>query len=103
MIGIFRTSIPGSSVAGVTSATVVQAAFFTALSVVIVVLTGIFRPHTVSKGSPADESGNFFANAELPPQQGPGKYQAFPSSQDSPRCVRSIQSIRSDRWVVAGS
>src|ERR1044071_9148458 len=34
MIGIFRTSISGSSVAGVTSATVVQAAFFTALSVV---------------------------------------------------------------------
>src|SRR5512133_4106146 len=49
MIGIFRTSIPGSSVAGITSATVVQSAFFTALSVVIVVLTGIFRPHTVSK------------------------------------------------------
>ena len=44
---------PGSSVAGVTSATIVQALFFTALSVVIVVLTGIFRPHTVSKGSPA--------------------------------------------------
>jgi len=62
MIGIFRTSIPGSSVAGVTSATIVQAAFFTALSVAIVVLTGIFRPHTVSKGSPADESGNFFAS-----------------------------------------
>jgi len=62
MIGIFRTSIPGSSVAGVTSATIVQAAFFTALSVAIVILTGIFRPHTVSKGSPADESGNFFAS-----------------------------------------
>src|SRR2546425_5576345 len=33
MIGIFRTSIPGSSVAGVTSAAVVQSLFFTAASV----------------------------------------------------------------------
>ena len=57
MIGIFRTSIPGSSVAGVTSATIVQALFFTAVSVVIVICTAIFRPHTVSKGSPSDESG----------------------------------------------
>jgi uncharacterized membrane protein YbhN (UPF0104 family) len=62
MIGIFRTSIPGSSVAGVTSATIVQALFFTAVSVVIVILTAFFRPHTVSKGSPADESGGFFAS-----------------------------------------
>jgi len=29
---------------------------------VIVLLTALFRPHTVSKGSPADESGNFFAS-----------------------------------------
>ena len=50
MIGIFRTSIPGSSVAGVTSATIVQTLFFTAVSVVIVTLTAFFRPHTVSKG-----------------------------------------------------
>ena len=62
MIGIFRTSIPGSSVAGVTSATIVQALFFTAVSVVMVICTAIFRPHTVSKGSPSDESGNFFAS-----------------------------------------
>ncbi len=62
MIGIFRTSIPGSSVAGVTSATIVQTLFFTAVSVVIVILTAFFRPHTVSKGSPADESGSFFAS-----------------------------------------
>jgi uncharacterized membrane protein YbhN (UPF0104 family) len=62
MIGIFRTSIPGSSVAGVTSATIVQTLFFTAVSVVIVVLTAFFRPHTVSKGSPADESSSFFAS-----------------------------------------
>src|ERR1051326_239808 len=39
MICIFRTSIPGSSVAGVTSATVVQSLFFTAVSIVIVAAT----------------------------------------------------------------
>jgi uncharacterized membrane protein YbhN (UPF0104 family) len=61
MIGIFRTSIPGSSVAGVTSATVVQSLFFTAASVVIVILVAIFRPRTVSKGSPSNETGGFFA------------------------------------------
>lgn len=59
MIGIFRTSIRGSSVAGITSATVVQAAFFTAVSVVMVAGVAIFRPRTVSKGSPSDEAGSF--------------------------------------------
>lgn len=62
MIGIFRTSIAGSSVAGVTSATVVQSLFFTAASVVIVILVAIFRPRTVSKGTPSDETGGFFAS-----------------------------------------
>jgi uncharacterized membrane protein YbhN (UPF0104 family) len=62
MIGIFRKSIPGSSVAGVTSATVVQSLFFTAVSVVIVICVAIFRPRTVSKGSPSDESGGFIAS-----------------------------------------
>ena len=62
MIGIFRTSIEGSSVAGVTAATAVQAAFFTALSVLMVICVAIFRPHTVSKGSPADEGGGFVAS-----------------------------------------
>ena len=62
MIGIFRKSIPGSSVAGVTSAAVVQSLFFTAFSVVIVICVAIFRPRTVSKGSPADESGGFIAS-----------------------------------------
>lgn len=61
MIGIFRSSIPGSSVAGVTSATVVQSLFFTAISVLIVICVAIFRPRTVSKGSPADETGGFLA------------------------------------------
>jgi uncharacterized membrane protein YbhN (UPF0104 family) len=62
MIGIFRKSIPGSSVAGVTSAAVVQSLFFTAFSVVIVICVAIFRPRTVSKGSPSDESGGFIAS-----------------------------------------
>jgi hypothetical protein len=62
MIGIFRTSIPGASVAGITSATVVQSAFFIAASALMVICVGIFRPHTVSKGTPADESSGFFAS-----------------------------------------
>ena len=62
MIGIFRTSIEGASVAGVAAATAVQAAFFTALSVLMVICVAIFRPHTVSKGSPADEGGNFVSS-----------------------------------------
>jgi uncharacterized membrane protein YbhN (UPF0104 family) len=61
MIGIFRKSIHGSTVAGITSATVVQAAFFTVLSVLMVICVAIFRPRTVSKGSPSDEAGGFFA------------------------------------------
>jgi uncharacterized membrane protein YbhN (UPF0104 family) len=60
MIGIFRTSIPGASVSGVTTAAFVQAAFFLVLSVLMVLGVAVSRPHTVSKGSPADESGNFF-------------------------------------------
>jgi uncharacterized membrane protein YbhN (UPF0104 family) len=62
MIGLFRTNIRGSSVAGVTAATVVQSLFFTAASVLIVIGVAIFRPRTVSKGSPADETGNFVAD-----------------------------------------
>ena len=62
MIGIFRTSIRGASVAGVTSATVVQALFFTAVSVLMVIGVAIFRPRTVSKGSPSDEAGGLLAD-----------------------------------------
>jgi uncharacterized membrane protein YbhN (UPF0104 family) len=62
MIGLFRANIPGASVAGVTSATVVQSLFFTAVSVLMVVCVAIFRPRTVSKGSPSDEAGGFFAS-----------------------------------------
>jgi uncharacterized membrane protein YbhN (UPF0104 family) len=61
MIGIFRTSIRGASVAGVTSATVVQSLFFTGVSVLIVIAVAIFRPRTVSRGSPSDESSGFVA------------------------------------------
>jgi uncharacterized membrane protein YbhN (UPF0104 family) len=65
MIGIFRTSIPGASVAGLTSATVVQSAFFIVLSALMVIGVAASRPHTVSKGSPADESSGFFASHPL--------------------------------------
>jgi hypothetical protein len=61
MIGLFRANIPGSSLAGVTSATVVQSLFFTAVSVLMVICVAIFRPRTVSKGSPSNETGGFFA------------------------------------------
>jgi uncharacterized membrane protein YbhN (UPF0104 family) len=62
MIGIFRAAIPGASVAGVTSAAVVQSLFFVAASALMVIGVAFARPHTVSKGSPADESSNFFAS-----------------------------------------
>ena len=61
MIGIFRTSIRGSSVAGITAATVVQSLFFTGVSVLMVILAVVLRPNTVSKGSPSDETGGFVA------------------------------------------
>jgi uncharacterized membrane protein YbhN (UPF0104 family) len=62
MVAIFRTSIPGSSVAGLASAVVVQALFFTVVSVLMVIGAAILRPHSVSKGSPSDEVGSFFAS-----------------------------------------
>jgi uncharacterized membrane protein YbhN (UPF0104 family) len=65
MIGLFRSSIPGSSVSGVVSATVVQSLFFTVASIVIVITTAFFRPHTVSKGSPSNETGGFFSSHPL--------------------------------------
>jgi uncharacterized membrane protein YbhN (UPF0104 family) len=52
-------------VAGVTSATVVQSLFFTVTSVLLVIGVAIFRPRTVSKGAPADESGGFVASHEI--------------------------------------
>jgi FtsH-binding integral membrane protein len=61
MIGMFRASIPGSSVAGLTSAMVVESLFFAAVAVLTVLVVAIFLPRTVSKGSPSDEVGGFFA------------------------------------------
>ncbi len=61
MIGIFRTSIPGASVTGVTSATVVESLFFATVSVVTILVVAIFLPRTVSEGSPSNEIGDFFA------------------------------------------
>jgi uncharacterized membrane protein YbhN (UPF0104 family) len=59
MIGIFRTSIPRSTVAGITSATVIQSLFFTVLSVLALIGVAVTRPRTVSRGSPSDETGGF--------------------------------------------
>ena len=61
MIGIFRATVPGSTVSGLTVATVVESVFFLGVSVLIVILTAVFHPGTVSTGSPSDESGGFLA------------------------------------------
>ena len=58
MVGIFRSTIPGSAVAGLASAVVVQSLFFTAMSVLLVIVAALLRPHTVSKGSPSDGSAD---------------------------------------------
>ena len=65
MVAIFRSTIEGSSVAGLASAVVVQSLFFTAASVVMVVVAVLLRPGTISKGSPSDESGGFVATHPL--------------------------------------
>ena len=41
-------------------------------------------------------------NAELPPAAEAGQALGIPERSALPRCVRSNQWIRSDRWVVAG-
>jgi uncharacterized membrane protein YbhN (UPF0104 family) len=61
MIGIFRARIPGSTVAGLASATIVQSLFFTVASVLMVIALAFARPGIVSKGSPSNETGGFFA------------------------------------------
>lgn len=61
MIAILRTAVPGSSVSGLTVATVVESLFFLGVSVVIVIVTAVAQPHTVSKGSPSNETGGFLA------------------------------------------
>ena len=62
MIGILRGTVPGSTVSGLTVATIVESAFFLVASVLIVVITAVFIPRTVSKGSPSNETGGFFAS-----------------------------------------
>jgi hypothetical protein len=65
MIGIFRTVVPGSSVAGLTTVFVVQSAFFFAISIVVLFSLGFLRPHAVSRGSPSDELGAFLSHHKL--------------------------------------
>jgi uncharacterized membrane protein YbhN (UPF0104 family) len=62
MIGIFRRSIRGSSVAGVTTATVAQSLFFTAASVLMVIGLAFARPRSVSKGTPENETRGWLAS-----------------------------------------
>jgi hypothetical protein len=52
MIGIIRTTIPGSSVAAGAAATAAQALFFTAVSVMMLIGVAVLLPSVVSKGSP---------------------------------------------------
>lgn len=61
MIGIFRTVVPGSSVAGLTTVFFVQSAFFLVISVVMLFALGFLRPHALSRGSPSDEVGVFLS------------------------------------------
>jgi uncharacterized membrane protein YbhN (UPF0104 family) len=62
MIGMLRARVPGSTVSGLTVATVVQSVFFLVLSVLLVVALAVFRPRTVSKGSPSNETEGFVAS-----------------------------------------
>lgn len=62
MIGILRTTVPGSTVSGLAVATVVEAVFFAALSVLMIVILAVWRPPTVSKGSPSDETWHFLGS-----------------------------------------
>jgi uncharacterized membrane protein YbhN (UPF0104 family) len=65
MIGIFRTFIPGSSVAGLTTVFFVESAFFLAISIVMLFALGLLRPPAVSKGSPSNEIGAFISDHKL--------------------------------------
>ena len=62
MIGILRARVPGASVSGLAVATVVESAFFLAISVLMVAGVAFARPRTVSKGSPSDETGNLLSS-----------------------------------------
>ena len=65
MIGIFRTVVPGSSVAGLTTVFFVESAFFLVISIVMLFALGFLRPHAASKGSHANEIGAFLAHHKL--------------------------------------
>ena len=62
MIGIFRASVPGASVSGLAAATVVEAAFFGVVSVLMVIVVSVLSPHMVSRGSPSNESSDFLTS-----------------------------------------
>jgi uncharacterized membrane protein YbhN (UPF0104 family) len=62
MIGILRTTVPGSTTSGLAVATVVESVFFLGVSALIVVVTVVFQPRTVSKGSPSNEAAGFVAS-----------------------------------------
>lgn len=62
MIGIFRTVIAGSTVAGLTTVFFVESAFFLVISFVMLFALGFLRPHAVSKGSPSDEVGVYLSH-----------------------------------------
>jgi hypothetical protein len=57
MIGIFRTSIPGASVAGVAAAAAAQALFFTAVSVLMLIGVAVLLPRVISKARPRTRPG----------------------------------------------
>ena len=61
MIGIFRTVVRGSSVAGLTTVFFIESAFFLVISVGMLFALGLLRPHAVSRGSPSDEVGVFLS------------------------------------------
>jgi uncharacterized membrane protein YbhN (UPF0104 family) len=59
MIAMLRASVPGATVSGLAVATVVEAVFFTVISIVMVIAVAVTTPHIVSKGSPSNEIGGF--------------------------------------------
>ena len=65
MIGIFRTFVRGSSVAGLTTVFFVESAFFFAISIVMLVALGVLRPHAAAKGSHGDDLGVFLSHHKL--------------------------------------
>jgi uncharacterized membrane protein YbhN (UPF0104 family) len=65
MIGIYRTVVAGSSVAGLTTAFLVESLFFLAISIIMVLALGLLRPPAIAKGSPSNEIGGFLSHHTL--------------------------------------